>query len=246
MEELKDLVIADRQGDIDYIMQNSTPCEQWRCTEVLRFTARVLCWALDTRSAVLTLEDKETPMGTTVLSASMVSAEFLKGLIQDSPPGVLALGFFCGIHDEGGRPFPGTMGALRALTLQLLLSIPAREVSLMPWEADVLEEGLTENIYGNPTEGLQLICQIFDDLLTRSEANVIFIILDNTQCMEKSDRTSGMSSLLECLLLKVESLLRMRSRKILKLLVTNRAEVQIQDTAGTMERLSRLNAVYYA
>lgn len=134
---------------------------------------------------------------------------------------------------------------MRALTLQLLLSIPGREVSLMPWEEGVLEERLIENFYGNHTEGLQLICQIFDDLLFRSPARVIYVILDNTQCLDEDpQRPSGMSSLLECLLLKVELLHRIRSQKTPKLLVINRAKVQIQDTAATMERLSRLNAVF--
>lgn len=245
MEELKDLVIADREEDVDYIIKKS-PFSLRRYAAAIRFDAHGSSWGRGPLSAVLILEDMEAPMGNTIPPASTMCAKLWKEMRQWNYPGMLALGFFCGLHGDGGRLFPGTVGVMRALTLQLLLSIPGDEVSLMPWEKDVLEERLIQNVYGNPTEGLQLICQIFDDLLFRSQATVIYVILDNTQSMEKSERPSGMSILLECLLLKVELLHRMRSRKSLKLLVTNRAKVQIQDTAGTMERLSRLNAVYYA
>ncbi|KLU89557.1 hypothetical protein MAPG_08528 [Magnaporthiopsis poae ATCC 64411] len=159
--------------------------------------------------------------------ASLSTTSYLCALMCEllSAPGMLRLGFFCGLHSSaataaqpGAQLLQGAVGLMRSLTLQLLLSLGGDGNTSFP-----LQGGHDPNqmLQGLATNDLETMCTVFAMLLWCMPAGAVYVLVDGAFWYGTEARRDDMRTVMLFLDVMVGELDAASRGVALKVLVTN-------------------------
>ncbi|KAK4216477.1 hypothetical protein QBC37DRAFT_471368 [Rhypophila decipiens] len=244
--------IGDLSSDMITATRHIPPYLEREKTGYLALTPRFTAWLRSPDCQFLILHENSPPSNSCLSTLShlcaMISSTLRANDQSQAPISSLStIPFFCGLHTSASSTFQGGLGLIRAITLQLLSTLPDTTVLSLPPSPNIpdlatLYSLLLSSHTDNElvSEAVHTTCLIFSLLLSNIPAGMIFILIDGAHWSGTQARKDDMAAVIQHLYQLVVELGRVKRGLVLKVLVTNPAPRQRRewDIPSVMEHVA--------
>ncbi|KAM7201309.1 hypothetical protein V8F33_003409 [Rhypophila sp. PSN 637] len=230
--------IGDLSSDMNTATRHIPPYLEREEMGYLALTPRFTSWLRSPHCQILILHEDSTPSNSCLSTLSHFCAMVSSTLrASDSTrahiSGLWTLPFFCGLHTSASSTFQGGLSLIRAITLQLLSTVPDTTVLSLPPSPSIPDLTTLYNLLLSSdtdnelvSEAVHATCLIFSLLLSNIPAGMIFILIDGAHWNGTQARKDDMAAVIQNLYQLVVELGRVKRGLVLKVLVTNPAPRQ--------------------
>ncbi|KAI0538397.1 hypothetical protein GGR58DRAFT_468238 [Xylaria digitata] len=209
----KDVVacaLSDLDADITTAMSHVPPSLEQEKMGFLTISPQFTKWLRSIESAFVVAHGTETTNQGVLSTLSHLCGLMAKTM---RTPGMWTLAFICGLHTAAEATFQGGRGLMRAVTLQLLSTIPDASFPT-PIDPSIVMQKL---VSGDP----EMICSVFAMVLGQLPTGMVFVLIDGAHWNGTEARSAEMRRVVRFLYKIVEQLRVARRGLALKVLVTN-------------------------
>ncbi|RYP42018.1 hypothetical protein DL768_010406 [Monosporascus sp. mg162] len=204
------VALSELDTNITTAMHHIPPPLQRENMGFLTLSPQFVMWLRSIDSAFLVVHESEAPQ-----QGVLSTLSHLCGLMARTmrTPGMWMLAFFCGLHTAAGATLQGGKGLMRAITLQLLSTIPD---ATFPTSIDpsIMAQQLGAG-------DLEMICFVFATVLGQLPAGMVFVLIDGAHWNSTEARSVEMRAVVRFLYKMVEQLRIAKRGLVLKVMVTN-------------------------
>lgn len=204
------VAVSELDADITAAMKYIPHPLQREKMGMLALSPQFVTWLRGMDSAFIVAHESDTPQQSVLSTLSHLSGLMARTM---RTPGMWTLAFFCGLHTAAGATMQGGKGLMRAITLQLLSTIPDERFSTPIDQAVVVQQLMMGN--------LDMICSVFGMVLGQLPAGMVFVLIDGAHWNGTEARSTEMRAVVRFLYQMVGRLRVARRGLVLKVLVTN-------------------------
>ncbi|KAM7215567.1 hypothetical protein V8F06_009034 [Rhypophila decipiens] len=194
------LAIGDLSSDMNTATRHIPPYLEREKMGYLALTPQFTVWLRSPDCQFLILHENSPPSNLCLSTLSHFCA-MVSSTLRAS---LWTLPFFCGLHTSASSTFQGGLGLIRAITLQLLSTLPDTTVLSLPPSPNIPDLTTLYNLLLSShtddelvSEAVHATCLIFSLLLSNIPAGMIFILIDGAHWNGTQTRKDDMAAVIQ-------------------------------------------------